>query len=62
MFEKENVMNITFENITIEEALNIIEFVSKSKKDELEKVAEKLTKTGNHKDLQEYLKKRKNFL
>ena len=55
-------MNITFENITIEEALNVIEFVSKSKKDELEKAAKKLTKTGNHSDLQEYLKKRRNSL
>lgn len=55
-------MNITFENITLEEAIKIIEFASKPKKSEIEKAAEKCARTGNRTDLQEYLKLRRNFI
>ena len=55
-------MNITFENITLEQALKIIEFASQPKKDELEKAAKKCARTGNRTDLQAYLKLRRNFL
>ena len=55
-------MNITFENITLEEAIKIIEFTSQPKKDEIEKAAEKCARTGNRTDLQEYLKLRRNYL
>ena len=51
-------MNITFENITLEEALRIIEFASQPKKDEVEKAAKKCATTGNRSDLQKYLKLR----
>lgn len=54
-------MNITFENITLEQALKIIEFASQPKKDELEKAAIKCARTGNRTDLQKYLKLRKNY-
>lgn len=55
-------MDITFENITFEEALKIIEFASRPEKDEIEKAAKKAARTGNRSDLQEYLKLRRNFL
>lgn len=55
-------MNITFENITLEEALRIIEFASQPKKDEIEKTAQKCGRTGELKDLQKYLKLRRQYL
>ena len=55
-------MNITFEDITLEEALKIIEFASQLKKGDLEKAAKKCARTGNRSDLQEYLKLRRDYL
>jgi len=55
-------MNITFENITFEQALKLIEFAGQPKKDEIEKAAKKCARTGNRRDLQKYLKLRRNFL
>ncbi len=55
-------MNITFENITLEFALKIIEFAGQSKKDEIEKAAQRCARTGNRTDLQAYLKLRRDYL
>ena len=55
-------MNITFEDITLEEALKIIEFASQPKKDEIEKAAQKCAHTGSRQDLQNYLKLRRNYV
>ncbi len=52
-------MNITFENITLEKALKIIEFASQPKKDEIEKAAKKCARTGELRDLRKYLRLRR---
>ena len=52
-------MNITFENITPENAIRIIKFAGQPEIDELERLAKKCASTGNRKDLQKYLKARR---